>query len=208
MFTKTNQSAFKLVIVLLLLLSLMILAGCSGSQSEKDPSIQAPDEQTQDQNGDKSADSEGLSAFQTKDIYGNDIDQELFKDYKLTLVNVWGTFCGPCLEEMPYLGQLQKEYAAKGVNIAGLVIDVQDEDLAPIAEQIDLAKEIVSQTKTDYPHMIISNELIEPVLSQFDAIPASFFVDSDGQIVSEFYIGARTKDEWKDLIDENLKNVE
>jgi thiol-disulfide isomerase/thioredoxin len=147
----------------------------------------------------------GLTVFQTKDIYGNNVNQDIFNDYKLTLVNVWGTFCGPCLDEMPDLGKLQKEYEKKGVNIVGIVCDVQDENLEIIDEQMELARKIADSTGATYTHMIISNEMIDSVLNQFDSIPASFFVDSNGNIVSEYYIGSRSKEDWVDIIETNLE---
>ena len=193
----------KRLIFIILTLSLLLITGCgttdkdqAGSKSENQTNLSGTENNT--------ASSVGLVSFQTKDIYGEDKNQDIFKDYSLTLVNVWGTFCGPCLKEMPYLGELQKEYEPKGVNIVGIVIDVQDENLQVIDKQIDLAKEIVKSTGADYTHMIISEDLIDSVLNQFDAIPASFFVDSDGNIVSEFYVGSRSKEDWINIIEENM----
>ena len=45
-----------------------------------------------------------LSDFTTTYLEGNSIDQTIFADYPLTMVNVWATFCTPCLNEMPDLG--------------------------------------------------------------------------------------------------------
>ena len=148
----------------------------------------------------------GLINFQTQDIYGNAVNQDIFQDYSLTLVNVWGTFCGPCIDEMPDLGELQKEYEPKGVNIVGIVVDVQDKDMKILSDQLELAKQIASGTEADYTHMLITEEMIDSVLNQFDAIPASFFVDSDGNIVSEFYIGSRNKEDWATIIETTIKN--
>jgi len=186
--------AAKLIIFLVLALSLIFTAGCSpdkkasaGDQGESDPAA------------------EGLAGFQTKDIYGNDVNQDIFKDYPLTLVNVWGTFCGPCLKELPYLGELREEYEPKGVNIVGIVVDAQDEEMQPIDEQLELARQIADETGANYTHMLVSTDMIDPVLNRFDAIPASFLVDSSGNIVSEFYIGSRSKEEWVDLIETNIE---
>lgn len=177
---------------ILLLLTLTFSAGCGAK--EETPKGEAS--------------SDGLTSFQTKDIYGEDKDQSIFKDYKLTMVNVWGTFCSPCLEEMPYLGEIQKEYEPKGVNIVGIVVDVQDQKMNVIEDQIDLAKEIVDGTGADYTHLLVTEEMVNSVLNQFDAIPATFFVDSDGNIVSEFYIGSREKKDWVDIIETNIKKQE
>ena len=149
----------------------------------------------------------GLISFKTQDIYGGEYTQDIFKDYSLTLVNVWGTYCGPCLDEMPALGELYDEYAPQRVNIVGIVIDVQDENLQVDEGQLALAQEIAEKTGADYTHLLISEEMID-MLNNFSTIPTSFFVDSDGNIVSEFYIGSKSKEEWTDLIETNLKNLE
>jgi thiol-disulfide isomerase/thioredoxin len=203
----TFRSA-KLIFFLLLVLGLTVTGGC-GTGTEASSGDQGGNkEQVQEQEQPDKNDQEpgGLASFQTKDIYGNDVNQDIFKDYSLTLVNVWGTFCGPCLEEMPYLGELQKEYEPKGVNIVGIVVDVQDEDMQIIDDQIKLARDIADRTGANYTHMIVSNEMIDSVLNKFDAIPASFFVDKYGNIVSEFYVGSRSKKDWVDLIETNIKN--
>ncbi|QOX62946.1 TlpA family protein disulfide reductase [Anoxybacterium hadale] len=191
----------RLFFFVVLLMSIALLFGC-GNKPDKGDQIIPP---TQEQGSGKDA-SAGLTSFKTTDIYGEEQTQEIFSGYDLTLVNVWGTFCKPCLNEMPDLGELQKEYEPTGVNIVGIVIDVQDNDMQVIEDQKTLAQEIVSTTGAGYPHLLISEEMIEPVLSQFDAIPASFFVDGDGNIVSEFYIGSKSKDEWKSLIDKMHSN--
>jgi len=187
------------ILILILLISLLLITGCGS----KDTGTESGNQGNAADSG-NDVPSVGLVNFQTQDIYGETKNQDIFKDYSLTLVNVWGTFCGPCLEEMPYLGELQKEYAPKGVNIVGIVVDVQDENLDVIDDQIKLARQIASDTGADYTHLIVSEDLNDAVLNQFDAIPTSFFVDSDGNIVSEFYVGSRSKEDWIDIIEENL----
>lgn len=190
--------------IVIMIFGLVLSTGCgiekwTGDQDKKQTEDQVRDP---DQAG-GDAEIVGLTNFKAKDIYGNDVNQDIFNDYKLTLVNVWGTFCGPCLDEMPYLGELQNEYETKGVNIVGIVVDVQDEEMEVIDEQIKLAKEIADTTGADYTHMTVSFDMLQ-LMNQFDAIPASFFVDSDGNIVSEYYIGSRSKEDWVDLIETNL----
>lgn len=199
---------YKSMFFIILVLSLILTTGCS-TASEVPPDDQngtKTEEQSQEPSKEDEPTSIGLISFQTHDIYGEEVNQDIFRDYSLTLVNVWGTFCGPCLDEMPSLGELQKEYVSKGVNIVGIVVDVQDEDMNVIEDQQELAKEIASGTGADYTHLLISEEMIDSVLNQFDAIPASFFVDSDGNIVSEFYIGSREKEDWVTIIEENIQN--
>lgn len=42
---------------------------------------------------------------------------------KFLVVNFWATWCKPCVEEMPELVELQKEFASKNVQLLGLGID-------------------------------------------------------------------------------------
>ncbi len=39
------------------------------------------------------------------------------------VVNFWASWCGPCVEEMPALSQLQRDYAKKGIQFVGLGVD-------------------------------------------------------------------------------------
>ena len=56
-----------------------------------------------------------MSRFTATDLEGVEVDQSIFSDYKLTMVNVWATFCTPCINEMPDLGELAAEYSDQGV---------------------------------------------------------------------------------------------
>lgn len=42
---------------------------------------------------------------------------------KVKLVNVWATWCVPCLTELPTLGALQQEYADRGLTVAALQVE-------------------------------------------------------------------------------------
>ncbi|WP_227016473.1 TlpA family protein disulfide reductase [Sinanaerobacter chloroacetimidivorans] len=184
----------KIIILLLMgiLLSAGLFTGCGGQDTD------------QDTGKNKAGNPADFTSFQTTDIYGNEINQDIFKDYDLTMINVWGTFCGPCVEEMPFLGELQKEYKEKGVNIVGIVVDVQDNNLKVIEKQVKLAKEITETTGADYTHMIVSPEMIDAKLGEIASIPATFFVDSKGNFVGETYIGSREKKDWTAIIEEKL----
>ena len=69
-----------------------------------------------------------FSSFKTYDIDGNVVTQDIFKDFDLTMINIWGTYCSPCIREMPDLGEIHDEYKDRKVNVVGIVIDVQNND--------------------------------------------------------------------------------
>ena len=64
-----------------------------------------------------------LSSFNTTDIDSNQVDESVFKGKKLTMINIWATYCGPCINEMPALGKISREYAGEGFQIIGIPVD-------------------------------------------------------------------------------------
>lgn len=147
----------------------------------------------------------GLTSFTTTDLDGNAVTQDIFAGADLTMVNIWATFCSPCIEEMPYLGQLKSEYQDKGFNIVGIVADVQNSDGSIPEDGVSLAKEIVSQTGANYTHLLPSESLNSIILNNVAAVPTTVFVDSKGNFVGEEYVGSRDKQEWAEIIDGLLK---
>ena len=148
-----------------------------------------------------------LSSFSTTDLDGNSVDQSVFADHKLTMVNVWATFCGPCISEMPELGTLASEYADKGMQIVGLGSDVTDSDGNLDEAQLSLARDIVAETGANYLH-VVPGEGLYGLLSQVSGVPTTLFVDSEGKQVGTAYIGAKDLDGWKAVADELLESLE
>ena len=48
---------------------------------------------------------------------GNVISSDIFAQSRLTMINVWATYCNPCLREMPDLGALHQEFSEQGFQI-------------------------------------------------------------------------------------------
>nr|WP_297171126.1 TlpA disulfide reductase family protein [uncultured Agathobaculum sp.] len=147
-----------------------------------------------------------LSSFSATDLEGNPVDQSVLANYDLTMVNVWATFCGPCINEMPDLGEIAAEYADEGVQIIGLVTDVLDSDGSISDSQVETAREIVNQTGANYLHLLPSDDL-SGILSQIYAVPTTFFVNSEGVQVGSTIMSAQSKEAWIETIDEMLVEV-
>ncbi|HHU88550.1 MAG: TlpA disulfide reductase family protein [Sphaerochaetaceae bacterium] len=152
--------------------------------------------------------SESLAPFWTIGLNMEEIDESIFAPYKLTLVNIWATFCPPCLQEMPALGELYRELADQGVGMIGIVTDVFDRNERVFQANLNTASIIVEKTKANYPHLLLSEDLYNLRLKNSQAVPETFFVDSRGKIVGETYFGAKNKAAWKKVIESTLKLVE
>ena len=149
-----------------------------------------------------------LGGLDTVDIYGQAVDEGLLRGHRLTMVNVWATYCGPCINEMSDLGRLAKDVAGKGVQIIGLLSDATDAGYSPVPEKVEQAKKIVEETKADYPHLLPSDDLCRKVIWQLSAVPTTFFVDETGMPVGSAYVGARSYDAWADVIDQVLEQTQ
>lgn len=163
--------------------SLLLLGGCG--KTEPAPPTQPP------------ADTAPPISFEATDMDGNTVSAELFSQSELTMVNVWATYCDPCLREMPGLGELAGEYADDGFQIVGVISDVPE---GSRQEALDLAAELIEQTGADYPHLLLSESLYYALLTDVTAVPTTFFIDREGTVLNTV-VGAMEKSAWEEQID-------
>ena len=147
-----------------------------------------------------------LSNLQTMDIDGKEFSGKDFSDYDLTMVNVFATWCSPCVQEIPDLAEIQKEMKDKGVNIVGVVTDTVDQT-GENQEALEKAKLIRERSKAEYPFLIPDKSNFNGRLSGIQAFPETFFVDKKGQIVGETYSGSHNKKAWLEIIEKELAKV-
>mgnify|MGYP002304981982 CR=1 FL=1 len=148
-----------------------------------------------------------LSSFTAPDLEGNQVDESILSDHTLTMVNVWTTSCGYCIQEMPELNALAQEYADQGVQVLGLVLDVMDQDGSYNQDQLGLAQDIVANAGSDYTQLLLSEDLYH-IAAQISGTPTAFFVDSTGNQVGYAYSGAMDQEQWSQILDEVLAEVQ
>ncbi|NCB01652.1 MAG: TlpA family protein disulfide reductase [Spirochaetia bacterium] len=188
---------------MLIILLFSTSAISAGGKKEVTPEASAPvaESTTQIQ---KDSQDVVLAPFWSINLYGEDVSEEIFAPYDLTMVNVWGTYCRPCITEMPGLGTLSREYKEKGVQIMGIVVDVYHSDQKIFMEKLGTAMEIIAYTKADYPHILQSKELIDLYLKNVQVIPTTFFVDKNGKVLGEEYLGSQSEEDWRKIIDKMI----
>ena len=150
-----------------------------------------------------------VGAFSTTDVVGKTYTQDVFADYDLTLVNVFTTWCSPCVEEIPVLEKLRQEYADKGIKL-GIVAVVYDIKTANGTDEgaLEQAKILYERSKAQFPFLIPDDGNMNDRLTGIESFPESFFVDKDGNVVSEPYIGANTQEDWAKIVEKELADLQ
>jgi peroxiredoxin len=103
-------------------------------------------------------------------------------DYKgkVVLLNIWATWCPPCVEEMPSMEKLYQELQGEGFEILAVSIDESGaQDVLPF----------MKKHKLSFPALIDSRGTLKG-LYQTTGVPESFIIDKDGMLV-EKVIGPR-----------------
>lgn len=145
--------------------------------------------------------------FATKDINGADYSKEFFREYELTLVNVFTTWCSPCVEEMPELEKLKTALAEQGIGVAAVVYDAVNDMGETDQSVIDTALRLQEKAGITFPLLIPDETKMNGRLQGIGGFPESFFVDRDGNIVGEAYMGTHTMEEWKEIALQELANL-
>ncbi|MEA4870099.1 MAG: TlpA disulfide reductase family protein [Christensenella sp.] len=181
----------KMVVILMsvLLLSLLFTA-CAAAPAPAD----AP-EATQAPAATESADAAASLSFTT--LTGDTLDESVFSDHKLVMVNYWATWCGPCVGEIPDLIKISDDYANKGFQLVGVAADNSD---------VENAKQFIADQGIPYP--VVKNEgFFLDEIQGYQYIPTTLFYDSTGKQVGQAVVGANSYEDWSKLIDALLKQV-
>lgn len=142
---------------------------------------------------------EKFPAFKTVDTNGNAVTENVFKGKKVTVVNIWGTFCPPCIEEMPALSAWAKEMP-KDAQIIGIVCDSKG---ASDTNTNAAAVKIMNNAGVKFIN-ILPDDKIGKYLENVMAVPTTIFVDGEGNVLGEAVIGANVA-EYKKRTAEYLK---
>ena len=137
-----------------------------------------------------------IPSFSSKTIDDKTVTNEIFAAKKITIVNIWGTFCPPCIAEIPELGKLARSLPADA-QIIGIVCDASEK-----SAQIQRALKITREAQADFVNIIPDAELMK-FMENVEAVPTTIFVNSKGEVVGNAIIGANVeayKDELKKLL--------
>ena len=107
------------------------------------------------------------------------------KKGKILLVNMWATWCGPCIAEMPHLVEMQDKYRDQGFEVIGL----NQSD-----EPADLIKSFAAKQKLNYQlgwsDSALYAEFVK--ITRLNAIPQTLLINREGQMTGIFTGGGNT----------------
>jgi len=98
---------------------------------------------------------------------------------KVTVVNFWATWCGPCRREIPELVKLHKEFQSRGVEMIGLT----SEDPGASAEKV---RQFIQDFQIDYRIGWATGQVSAPLMQGHTAIPQIFVISPDARILKRF----------------------
>ena len=217
----TNLVLKKAVNLILLLVFFLTLTACAGKDTNdgmaankedtKQENAVQPEKEESDATDSKNNEVQSnaldefkvygkFAEFTTNDIDGNEVTQSIFANKDLTVVNIWGTFCGPCINEMPELGAWEKELP-DNVQIVGLIVDISSTD---DETQIAAAKQITEKADVGFVNLIGGNGAFDELIGSIVGVPTTIFVDKSGNIVGEIIVGADV-DRYKSFVNKYVE---
>jgi thiol-disulfide isomerase/thioredoxin len=132
-----------------------------------------------------SAAAKNVRKLSLRDLDGNKVH---LSDYqgRIVVLNFWATWCGPCKEELPRLGQMARDYADR--NLAFVLTSIDEQKKLPAV------RDYVSEQKISLPVWVgASVDLLEE-LSGINVVPSTLIIDEKGEIVRAINGEAREED--------------
>ena len=136
-------------------------------------------------------------SFNATDTSGKSVSSDMFAKNKVTMLNIWGTFCGPCIRKMPDLAKLCDANKANGVEVVGIVIDILDRRGNINSRVKSSGESIIKQTEANYTHIIPTKEMFSGFLRNVQVVPTTIFVDSEWLLLRR--TASRRKTDWRSL---------
>ena len=96
---------------------------------------------------------------------------------KITIIDFWASWCGPCRQENPNVVALYNEYHSKGLNIIGVSLDTNAAKW----------KEAIAKDKLAWTQISNLKGWEDPIAKQYqiEGIPATLLLDEKGMIIGK-----------------------
>ena len=112
---------------------------------------------------------------------------------RVVYVDFWASWCGPCRRSFPWMNDLQRKYAARGLTIVAINVDRRRAD----------AERFLQQTPAAFT-VLYDEAGTSPAAFAVKGMPSSYLIDSGGRVV-EVENGFR--DERKDVLEQRIRTL-
>ena len=160
-----------LIYMLIIMCFALIISGCADNTATSTEEQKASDEEVE---------LNDLRKFTAVSSADEKITQSYFEDYDVTIVNIWATFCPPCLDEMPDIAELD---STRPDNIGMLLICTD-----ALAEP-DYMQEILDEAGFKGINLVRGDGDFAKVIGAVQFVPTTVFVNSEGKLVGEPVVG-------------------
>jgi thiol-disulfide isomerase/thioredoxin len=125
------------------------------------------------------------------------------KQAKLTMVDAWATWCGPCKENFPHVVAMNAKYAGKGLAVISLSLDDPTNTKA-----VDEAKKFLAEKNATFTNFLL-NETQDDGFEKLNtnAIPAVFLFGPDGKEIKRFTMDDPNKQFTYDEVEKTVAEM-
>ena len=98
---------------------------------------------------------------------------------QIVVVDMWATWCLPCIERFPHMVKLASQYAERGVRFVSLCLDDRDDE-----DAIELAQRFLTEQRAEFPNFLM-DEVVTRAFDKLDllGIPAVFIYGPEGGLL-------------------------
>lgn len=145
--------------------------------------------------------------IQTTTINGETFTFDDIAENKLTVLNVWATWCPPCVAELPHLQKISEDFQEDGVRVVGVLQDGVTELGETDADAVESANALLKEAGAEYPILLPDDTLQQTFIRTMQYFPTTFFLDGQGNVIQRIE-GARDYEGWSEIIREALEKID
>lgn len=144
-------------------------------------------------------DSSAFKNISGTDFDGNKIDESLFSNNAVTVLNFWFSGCKPCVAELSKLNELNEAIKSMGGQVVGVNTETFDGNETAIEE----AKSILESQGTEYRNVCFDSDSdAAQYASNIMAFPTTILVDRNGNIVGAMLGGIDEQENYDQLMEQ------
>lgn len=114
-----------------------------------------------------------LASIELKDLEGEAVPLSSYKG-KVVVLNLWATWCPPCVRELPSLARFRSKLESQGAVVLPVAIDRDPTVVAPFLKELGLDSFSTLYDTTDAVGQVLPTDLV----------PATFILNEQGQLVA------------------------